>query len=121
MFAIGMGLAWLAVVGCAGPQSAATKSISPVKAAPPTPIPVEPVIQPLTAFSGRVVHVNGPLKYVVIEGVLGRVPPAEQPLNVYRDGQKTGEVTVSSQSRGAHFAADVTVGEARVGDTVRSD
>ena len=63
------------------------------------------MIEPVASFSGRVVLVNGPLKYVVIEGVLGRLPPVEQSLNVYRDSQKVGVVTVSNQSRGASFAA----------------
>ena len=73
------------------------------------------------SLSGRVVFVSGPLKYFVIEGALGRVPPADLPLNVYRDGLKVGAAVVSSQSRGANFAADLSQGEVRVGDTVRSD
>ncbi|MSU26353.1 MAG: hypothetical protein EXS27_00350 [Pedosphaera sp.] len=80
-----------------------------------------PVIEPVSAFSGKVVLVNAPLKYIVVEGVIGRLPPVEQPLNVYRDGQKVGMAVVSAQVRGANFAADLTQGEARVGDTVRSD
>lgn len=69
----------------------------------------------------KIVLVNAALKYVVIEGVIGRLPPTETALNVYRDGQKVGVVTVSNQARGANFAADLTQGEARLGDTVRSD
>ena len=80
-----------------------------------------PVIAPVSAFSGRVVLVNGPLKYLVAEGTIGRLPPVEQRLNVYRDGQKVGEAVVSNQSRGANFAADISQGEVRVGDTLRSD
>jgi hypothetical protein len=111
---------WL-FAGCAGPTPAAPKgkSAAPVPARPVAP-PV-PVIEPVQAFSGKVVLVNGPLKYVVVEGVLGRLPPAEQTLNIYRDGQKVGVAVVSGQSRGANFAADLSEGEARVGDTVRSD
>ncbi|NBV21101.1 MAG: hypothetical protein EBS05_04160 [Proteobacteria bacterium] len=101
------------------PPPAKTKPASskPAKNAPNAP----PVIEPVTAFSGRVVLVNGPLKYIVVEGTLGRVPAADQSLNVYRDGQKVGVVIVSNQSRGANFAADLAQGEVRVGDTVRSD
>jgi len=85
---------------------------------PPDPAPS---IEPVSAFSGKVVLVNAPLKYIVVEGTIGRLPPPDQKLNVYRDGQKVGEVTVSAQARGANFAADLALGDARVGDTVRSD
>lgn len=96
------------------------KSPSPPKPAKGQPDP-GPVITPVSAFSGKVVLVNGPLKYIVVEGVIGRLPPADQTLNLYRDGQKVGVVVVSGQFRGANFAADVSQGEVRVGDTVRSD
>jgi len=122
-------LAVLLAAGCAGPPAAQdgttapkakTKSSAPPKPAKGQPAPV-PVIEPVAAFTGKVVLVNAPLKYVVIEGVIGRLPPVDQSLNVYREGQKVGVVVVSNQSRGANFAADISVGDARVGDTVRSD
>lgn len=115
-------------VGCAHPPGAKDATTTPSgksKSAPPKSAPGQansvPVIEPVSAFSGRVVLVNAPLKYIVVEGTLGRVPAADQMLNVYREGQKVGVVVVSSQSRGANFAADLTQGEVRVGDTVRSD
>lgn len=116
----------LAGAGCASPKEAkdgAAKATPKERAkssgkAQPNPAPV---IQPVSAFSGKIVLVNGPLKYVVVEGTLGRLPPVEQTLNVYRDGQKVGVVVVSNQARGANFAADLSQGEVRVGDTVRSD
>lgn len=115
-------------VGCAHSPEAKDAAPPPPgknKSAPPKSAPGQPssapVIEPVSAFSGRVVLVNGSLKYVVVEGTLGRVPAADQVLNVYREGQKVGVVVVSSQSRGANFAADLAQGEVRVGDTVRSD
>ena len=114
-------VAALFAAGCAGPTPAAPKSKSAAPVATRPTAPPVPVIEPVQAFSGRVVLVNGPLKYVVVEGVLGRLPPVEQTLNIYRDGQKVGVAVVSGQSRGANFAADLSEGEARVGDTVRSD
>jgi hypothetical protein len=83
--------------------------------------PPGPEISPVNALSGRVMLVNGPLKYIVAEGTLGRLPTAEQVLNAYRDGQRVGEVRVSQQARGANFTADILQGELRVGDTLRSD
>lgn len=96
------------------------KSSTPSKPAKNQPNSA-PVITPVSAFAGKVVLVNAPLKYVVVEGVIGRLPPVDQSLNVYRDGQRVGVVIVSNQARGANFAADLTQGEVRVGDTVRSD
>ncbi len=121
----------LMVTGCAGTKDQkdeqpkpAPKEKSKSTAAPKNgkaPPSSAPVIEPVTAFSGSVVLVNAALKYVVVAGVIGRLPPTEQALNVYRDGQKVGVVIVSNQTRGANFAADISQGEVRVGDTVRSD
>jgi hypothetical protein len=117
--------------GCAGTKDAQDGAVQPVpkgkakSSAPPKPAKgqpnLAPSIEPVSAFSGKVVLVNAPLKYIVVEGTIGRLPPVEQSLNVYRDGQKVGVVVVSNQARGANFAADLSQGEVRVGDTVRSD
>lgn len=112
-------LAGLFAAGCAGPPTAKDET-PPARTGKGQPAPV-PVIEPVAAFTGKVVLVNAPLKYVVVEGVIGRLPPVDQSLNVYREGQKVGVVVVSNQSRGANFAADISAGDARVGDTVRSD
>jgi hypothetical protein len=110
--------------GCAGAPEKKGAPGEPAaergKTAKPQPTP-SPSIEPVSAFSGKVVLVNATLKYIVVEGVIGRLPPVEQPLNVYRDAQKVGTAVVSAQVRGSNFAADLTQGEARVGDTVRSD
>ena len=123
-------LAALLAAACAGTPAAKDGATVPPRPkgkspAPPKPAknqpPTAPIIEPVAAFTGKVVLVNAPLKYVVIEGVIGRLPPAEVALNVYREGQKVGVLVVSTQARGANFAADLSQGEARVGDTVRSD
>lgn len=118
-------VALLTGAGCAGTSVKKEPTGKPTtaekgKPAKPAPLP-SPTIEPVSAFSGKVVLVNAPLKYIVIEGVIGRLPPLDQSLNVYRDGQKVGVAVVSAQVRGANFAADLTQGEVRVGDTVRSD
>lgn len=124
-------LAVLIAAGCAGTKDTKDGTAQPAPKAKgkssPSPKPAKgqpnpaPVIQPVSAFSGKVVLVNAALKYIVVEGTIGRLPPVEQTLNVYRDGQKVGVVVVSNQARGANFAADLSQGEVRVGDTVRSD
>ncbi|MBI3192196.1 MAG: hypothetical protein HYZ36_05970, partial [Pedosphaera parvula] len=52
---------------------------------------------------------------------LGRPPVVDQRVNLYRKGQKVGEVRISSQSRNNNFAADIMAGEARVGDEAREN
>ena len=76
---------------------------------------------PLSPSAGRVVLVNASLRYVVVDFGLGNPPSAGQRMNVYRQGQKVGEVKISSQSRTNNFAADITAGEARAGDEVREN
>lgn len=112
--ALGVGCSTTPDARKASPQTGASPSD---KANPPA----SPEISPVNALSGRVMLVNGPLKYIVAEGPLGRLPAAEQVLYAYRDGQRVGEVRVSQQARGANFTADILQGELRVGDTLRSD
>ncbi len=124
-------LAVLLAAGCAGTKNSKDGTAKPApkekfkSATPPKPAKAQPnpgpVIEPVSAFSGKVALVNAPLRYIVVEGTIGRLPPVDQKLNVYRDGQRVGEAVVSGQSRGANFAADITLGDARAGDTVRSD
>ena len=86
-----------------------------------TASPPKPVLVPINPLAGKVVLVNEPLRYVVLDFALGRPPVANQRLNVYRKGQKVGEVRISSQSRNNNFAADIMSGEARVGDEAREN
>jgi len=120
-FVIGL-TAGLLASGCVNSKNprgatAAGSKLKPGQSAPPA----APVIAPLNSLSGRVLLVNTPLKYIVAEGAVGRLPAAEQVLNAYRDGQRVGEVRVSKPARGANFTADITQGDVRVGDTLRSD
>ena len=71
-------------------------------------------------FSGKVALVKNNLKYVVIQGGIGEVPPAGSKLNVYRGENKVGELQVSTQSQASNYAADILSGSIEVGDTVRS-
>jgi len=68
-----------------------------------------------------VIRANPQLRFVVMDFPLRRTPALEQRLNVYRDGQKVGEVKVSGPARDTTIAGDVMVGEARVGDEIRED
>lgn len=70
---------------------------------------------------GKVIAANPQLRFVVMDFPLRRRPALEQRLNVYREGQKVGEVKVSGPAIDTTIAGDVMVGEARVGDEVRED
>ena len=94
---------------------------NPTVAAPkPSPPPV-PRATAVNDGAGKVASVNANLRFVVIDFALNRPPQADQRLSVFRDGQKVGEVKISSQARNSIVAADITAGEARVGDEVRGE
>jgi hypothetical protein len=50
-----------------------------------------------------------------------RVPALEQRLNVYRQGQKVGEVKVTGPVLDTTIAGDIVAGEAQPGDELTED
>ncbi len=105
-------LCGLLLCACAVPKknSASGKQTD----APPKITPAKPVI-------GKVMLVNADLKYVVVDFSLGRAPVPGDAFSVYRMGMKVGEVRINSLSALSNFAADITAGEAKVGDDVKKD
>ena len=97
------------LLGCKNPATDGRTVRTPVKV-----IPVNPI-------QGKVVLLKTDLNYVIIDFSLGRLPSPEQKLNVYRGGQKVGQVRISGQSVSVNFAADIVAGEAKVGDEVKED
>lgn len=61
------------------------------------------------------------LRFVVMDFPVLKMPAVDQRLNVYRNGQKVGEVKVTGPRQETVIAGDITSGEARVGDEVRAD
>ena len=78
-------------------------------------------VTPVMVYHGRIAFVKAAAKYVVVEGAIGEVPPADTLLSVYRGDQKVGEVKSTKQARSSNYAADIVSGAPQVGDTVRSD
>ena len=76
---------------------------------------------PINEPSGKVASVNAGLRFVVIDFALNPVPQVDQKLAVYRQGQKVGMIKISGQARNSIVAADITEGEAAVGDEVRPE
>jgi hypothetical protein len=78
-------------------------------------------VKPVQIYTGKIALVKANLKYVVVDGELGAVPPAQTMLGVYRGENKVGEIKVSPQIRANNYAADIVSGAPQVGDTVRSN
>jgi len=78
-------------------------------------------ITPDQGLGGKVASSNAKLQFVVMTFPLGRMPRMEQRLNVYRNGQKVGEVRVSGPRHAESIVADITNGEAQKGDDVREN
>lgn len=73
------------------------------------------------ALTGKVAKVNVPLRFVVLDFGLDRLPALDQRLSVYRQGLKVGELKVTGPVMQNNIVADVVAGEANEGDEVRSD
>jgi hypothetical protein len=74
-----------------------------------------------SALTGKVAKVNVPLRFVVLDFGLDRLPALDQRLSVYRQGLKVGELKVTGPVMLNNIVADVVTGEANEGDEVRSD
>ncbi len=79
----------------------------------------KPTITPDEELSGKVVSVKPVLRFVVMDFPVFKMPALDQRLNVYRNGQKVGEVKVTGPMRDTIIAGDITAGDAQVGDEVR--
>lgn len=96
------------------PEKMGAREMTAVPTSTPPPQAVA-VAEP----SGKIASVNSGLRFVVIDFGLNVAPAADQRLGVYRQGQKVGEVKISGQGRNNIIAADITAGEAAVGDEIR--
>lgn len=76
---------------------------------------------PAGGMTGTVAHVNDIAKFVVLHYVVGKLPAQDQRLNVYRQGQKVGEVKVNGPQKDNNTVADIVAGEVKIGDEVRPD
>jgi hypothetical protein len=95
-------------------EKTGARDVAPVQPSTPAPQAVA-VIE----SSGKVASVNPSLRFVVIDFGLNAAPAVDQRLGVYRQGQKVGEVKISGQGRNNIIAADITAGEAALGDEIR--
>lgn len=108
------------LLGCRTPQPSDSAEESAANAVNESVTPVEQATA-VTPSTGTIASVNPGLRFVVVDFSFNPSPRVDQRMNVYRDGQKVGEIRISRQARNSIVAADITAGEARVGDEVRPD
>jgi len=77
------------------------------------------LVTPDISAVGRVVRVNGNLRFVVLTFPIGQTPPNGTRMNVFRRGSIVGEVRVTDQQRNNNAIADIVLGDAQNGDEVR--
>jgi hypothetical protein len=94
---------------------------APTGTPPPENKASKPTVTPDQTLFGRVVRTNPALRFVVMDFPVLKMPALDQRLNVYRNGQKVGEVKVTGPMQETAIAGDITTGEAQVGDEVRGD
>jgi len=99
----------------AGPGSAAAAPTLPGSA----PSSGKLIVTPEQGFVGKIATVNDAARFVIVTFPVGHVPPVDQPLVVYRNGLKVGELKVTEPQRDEFTAADIVTGDTAVGDEVR--
>jgi len=97
------------------PPSPTTDGSAPQK-------PATVIVTPATGNRGRITSVNLTSRHVVVSYQIGiPLPVIEQRLSVYRAGLKVAELKVSKERIDVNLIADITSGECRTGDEVRTD
>jgi hypothetical protein len=109
----------LALSGCVRNPGGESSRPPPPRAGPGVATPPL-IVTPENAPLGKVVGVNAPGRFVVLNFPRGKMAAVEQRLNLYRRGLKVGEVKVTGPQREDNIVADLVAGEAEVGDEARS-
>lgn len=78
-----------------------------------------PIVTPDTSLTAKVVRYNSLGRFVVLSFPVGQMPQSGQTLFLYREGMKVGSVQVDTQRQDNDVVADITSGDAQVGDEVR--
>jgi hypothetical protein len=105
----------LLLCGCAGKTPARqAEAYTAVQ-----PSPTHPIITLDTGALGKIMRVHQDGKFVVINFPFSRFPRLDDRLNVYRQGQKVGEVKIVGPQLEDNFVANITAGQLQPGDEVR--
>jgi hypothetical protein len=85
----------------------------------PAPGASQMIVTPDTSLAAKVVRYNSVGRYVVLSFPVGQMPKADQVFFLYRDGLKVGEIKIDAWQRDNFVVADLTDGDAQVGDEAR--
>ena len=78
-----------------------------------------PILTPDYSLTAKVVSVNTVGRFVVLGFPASQLPKVDQTLFLYRGGLKVAEVRITGPQQENDIVADLTSGDAQVGDTVR--
>jgi len=81
--------------------------------------PSKLIITPSNPLIGKVSAVNLNLKFVVLTFPVGYMPAQGRQMNLFRQGLKVGEVKISGPQNDDNIVADLTAGNAQLGDEAR--
>jgi hypothetical protein len=76
-------------------------------------------VLPEEGTKGKVVLVYARLQFVVLTFPFNQIPAIDQRLDVYRNGNRIGEVKITGWRNNESAVADITAGEAQKGDEIR--
>jgi hypothetical protein len=83
--------------------------------------PRYPSVRSVTRLHGRVITLNEPARFVVVDFGFGPAPHRDQRLAVYRRSERVGTVRVTGAPRSGLYAADILEGTPAVQDEVREE
>ena len=90
------------------------------KQKPPTAVPKGStlIVTPDASLAAKVVIYNATGRFVVLSFPVGQMPNAGRIFFLYRGGLKVGEIKIDTWQRDNLVVADLTDGDAQVGDEV---
>jgi hypothetical protein len=110
-------LAGFFISGCGShPAPAPQPGPAPTASIPANPAPIVTVDNSLTA---KVVRYNSTGRFVVLSFPVGQLPQTGQTFFLYRSGMKVAQIKITGPERDNDTVADITEGDAQVGDEVR--
>lgn len=110
-------LALILVTGnslCSGCQTQ-----KPDPTAPVSPLAPPSKVEALDGSVGRVVSVNTPLRFVVLDFSLSRLPQPGERLDLFHEGTIVGELKTGYHARESSVVADILQGTPVPGDEAR--
>ena len=79
------------------------------------------IVTPDTSLMAKVVAANEVGRFVIVSFPANQAPKLQQSLFLYRGGLKVAEVKVTGPQSENNIVADLVSGDAKVGDSVRSE